>query len=80
MSIDNMYHNFFTKIRVIGFGLIVVFIINPSYAFAYIDPNTGGFMFQLLFPIVSAIGLAYLFFKNQIKKVCNKIKRSFKSD
>ena len=38
----------------------------PSRVEAYIDPNTGGYVFQLLFPIVSGIAAAYIFFKRQV--------------
>ena len=48
--------------------LVISFAIsNASEAFAYVDPNTGGYVFQLVFPIISIIGFAYLFFKRQIK-------------
>jgi len=33
---------------------------------AYIDPNTGGYAFQILFPLISAVVGIFLFFKNQV--------------
>jgi hypothetical protein len=48
-------------------------ILYPDTALAYIDPNTGGYVFQLLFPIVSAIGFAYFFLKKQIKIIFSRI-------
>jgi hypothetical protein len=54
--------------RVMLVLLVIYFAIsNASEAFAYVDPNTGGYVFQLVFPIISIIGFAYLFFKRQIK-------------
>jgi uncharacterized RDD family membrane protein YckC len=50
----------------------------PVTAHAYIDPNTGGYAFQLLFPIISAIVGIYLFFKNQAAAIGKKILRLFK--
>lgn len=41
----------------------------PSNSFAYIDPNTGGYIFQLLFPIISAIGAVVIFFRNGLKRM-----------
>lgn len=45
-------------------------------AFAYIDPNTGGYIFQLLFPILSAIVGILLFFKNSVKNIFAAIVRA----
>ena len=45
---------------------------------AYVDPNTGGYIFQILFPIVSAIVAAFLFFKSQIVNLWKKIGGRFK--
>lgn len=54
--------------------------ISPNEAFAYVDPNVGGYVFQWLFPIFSAIAAGYLFFRNQIKRIFHKIKGVFKSN
>ena len=68
-----MSYILFTKIKKIVLILIAVYLISLREAFAYIDPNMGGFTFQFLFPIFSAICIAYLFLKNQIKKLYNNI-------
>jgi len=45
-----------TRSGLIGaFGLFVA----ASPAWAYIDPNTGGWLYQLLFPVLVAIGAAW---------------------
>lgn len=46
-----------------------VFIIMPTTCFAYVDPSTGGYIFQLLFPIISAITAGCIFFRNGIKRL-----------
>lgn len=46
-------------------GVIVLLMLLPTAAFAYIDPNTGGYVFQMLFPVFSVIAAVFLFFKNQ---------------
>lgn len=41
----------------------------PSINYAYVDLNTGGYVFQMLFPIISGIVTVYLLFKEQTKKL-----------
>lgn len=60
--------------------IILISICAPNIAFAYVDPNTGGYIFQSLFPVITAIVAGYLFFKNQIKNLFYKLKRLFKRD
>jgi hypothetical protein len=74
------YLLFFLHLRKSGnqiFSFIIftacMIILYPDTALAYIDPNTGGYIFQLLFPIVSAIVFAYFFLKKQIKIIFNRI-------
>lgn len=43
--------------------------------FSYIDPNTGGLMFQLLFPILVAIGGAWVVFRRKIGGICKRLSR-----
>jgi hypothetical protein len=60
--------------------LTIFFVIfNVTDVFAYIDPNTGGYVFQLMFPILSAIAFAYLFLKRQIKLLFARIVSFIKS-
>ena len=44
-------------------------VLFPSHACAYIDPNTGGYVFQILFPVLSAIAGLFLFCRNFIKQL-----------
>lgn len=41
----------------------------PSVAWAYIDPNTGGMIFQMLAPILAAIAGAWVMAKDYIKRI-----------
>jgi len=41
----------------------------PSTAHAYVDPNTGGYIFQLLFPALSALATIGVFCKNGIRRL-----------
>jgi hypothetical protein len=41
----------------------------PSPALAYLDPNTGNLIFQILFPIITALATAYLFCKKAVQRL-----------
>lgn len=53
--------------------MLIAQSVKPNLAHAYIDPNTGGYLFQILFPVISMIAAIYLFFKNQIISLFLKI-------
>ena len=40
-----------------------VVLLCPTAAWAYIDPNAGGMLFQLLAPVIAAIVGAWLFLR-----------------
>lgn len=50
-------------------ALFILIIVFPKYAFAYIDPNTGGYVFQVLFPLVSVVLAGYVFCRDKTKKI-----------
>lgn len=41
----------------------------PTAAWAYIDPNTGGMILQMLAPIIAAIAGAWIMAKDYIKRI-----------
>jgi hypothetical protein len=45
---------------------------------AYIDPNTGGMLFQLLAVLIGVISGVLLLFSNQVKRVFYRMKRSLR--
>ena len=51
-----------------------VFIF-PRIALAYIDPNTGNLIFQILFPIFTLATTGYLICKNAIRKKLYSLKQ-----
>ena len=54
--------------------LIGCSLILPTEALAYVDPNTGGYIFQILGPIFFAIlGMLVIFYQ----KTINMIKKTF---
>lgn len=60
--------------------ILLLQTVGPDAACAYIDPNTGGYIFQLLFPIISAVAGLYLFFKKQIVSLVTKVSGLFRKN
>jgi hypothetical protein len=48
-------------------GVVLTTISAP--AAAYVDPNMGGFIFQLLAPLFALLLAAWMFFADRIKRV-----------
>jgi hypothetical protein len=46
--------------------LAVALLLLPASAFAYIDPNAGGLLFQLLAPLFAAVVGGWLFLRRWI--------------
>lgn len=42
-------------------------------AYAYIDPNSAGALYQFLFPLLIAIGSAFAFLRRTIVRACTKL-------
>jgi hypothetical protein len=52
----------------------------PSAPHAYIDPNTGGMLFQMLAVILAVFSGLIFFFSRQIKMIFARIKRQLRGD
>lgn len=48
--------------------VIVTLLCMPSHAHAYIDPNVGGWLYQLLFPLLIAIAGAWAVLRHKISE------------
>lgn len=46
--------------------LLLILVVVPLPALAYVDPNAGGFLLQLLAPLFAAIAGAWLFLRRAI--------------
>jgi hypothetical protein len=57
--------------------IALCFIADAKPALAYIDPNTGGYVFQFLFPVFAAVLAGYIFCKNYIKRLISRIASLF---
>jgi len=60
--------------RLIRYALLVLltFIATSGSAQAYIDPNAGGLLFQLLAPVFAAVVGVWLFLRRWIADVCRR--------
>jgi hypothetical protein len=50
----------------------------PRLSVSYIDPNTGGMLFQLLAVIITAFSATFLFFSRQIRGALASLMRAFR--
>ena len=53
--------------------LIIIIFFNTSNAYAYLDPGTGSILLQVLLLIFASIGTFFVFIKNKIKSLFNKL-------
>lgn len=59
-------------------GLLRLFVLllaagMPLQAHAYIDPNSGGWLFQMVFPVLVAIGMAWGFVRDRVSALLRRI-------
>jgi hypothetical protein len=60
---------------------LLLSLIDPQAPLAYIDPNTGGMLFQMLAILFAAFSGILFFFSRQIKTAFARLRRSLrKSD
>jgi len=63
-------------IRLLALTLVCLVPCSPAYA--YIDPNAGGMLFQLLAPVFAAIVGAWLFLRRWIIDFVQRLIRKFR--
>jgi len=54
-----------------GIVLLACMPLRPAYA--YIDPNSAGALYQFLFPLLIAIGSAFAFLRRVIVRACTRL-------
>ena len=54
-------------------ALIIIIFLNISNAYAYIDPGSGSILIQALLFILAGSGTLFIFSKNKIKSLFNKL-------
>ena len=63
------------RTSLIGMAAVVAVLawvpLKPAYA--YIDPNSAGALYQFLFPLLIAIGSAFAFLRRTIVRACTKL-------
>lgn len=58
---------------------IVLFGLLPQAAYAYVDPNTGGLLFQLFAPILLLFAAAWAFLRHHTRRIASKLIEAVKS-
>lgn len=63
------------RTTLIGMAAVVAVLacLPLSPAYAYIDPNSAGALYQFLFPLLIAIGSAFAFLRRTIVRACTKV-------
>jgi hypothetical protein len=63
------------RTTLIGMAAVIAVLacvpLTPAYA--YIDPNSAGALYQFLFPLLIAIGSAFAFLRRTIVRACTKL-------
>lgn len=54
-------------------GIVLLACVPLRPAYAYIDPNSAGALYQFLFPLLIAIGSAFAFLRRVIVRACTKL-------
>lgn len=62
----------FKKVAVNVF-LLLLFIVCSSEAYAYVDPGTGGYLFQVLFLAFSAVAAVLAFFRSKVEAAAGNV-------
>ena len=60
--------------RTLAYCLLAA-LLTPLPALAYIDPNTGGMIFQVMAPIVAMIASAWLFLRDKVRALWQGLRR-----
>jgi hypothetical protein len=55
------------------FLLVALFLWAPGTAFAYFDPNAGGLLYQLLFPLLVAVVATWRYIKMIVASLWQRI-------
>ena len=61
--------------RTAALSTVVLLVLFPGSAWAYIDPNAGGMLFQLLAPLFAALVGAWLFLRRWIAEQVRRLWR-----
>lgn len=63
------------RTTLIGMAAVVAVLacMPMKAAYAYIDPNSAGALYQFLFPLLIAIGSAFAFLRRMIVRACSRL-------
>ncbi len=63
------------RTTLIGMAAVVAVLacLPLQAAYAYIDPNSAGALYQFLFPLIIAIGSVFAFLRRTIARACTRL-------
>lgn len=63
------------RTTIIGMAAVIAVLacLPLRSAYAYIDPNSAGALYQFLFPLIIAIGSAFAFLRRTIVRACSRL-------
>ena len=67
-----------TRARPALWALTITALTLPTLAFAYVDPNTGGMLFQLLTPMLALAAAGLAFARRQITRAISAVVHSIR--
>jgi hypothetical protein len=59
---------------------MILIVATPLPSMAYIDPNTGGMLFQILAAVFGSLSVIVLVFSRQIRSLVARIGRAFRRE
>lgn len=59
-------------------ALLWLLLLCPASAWAYLDPNAGGLLYQILFPLIVAVGAAWAGLRHRVgywwARLCGRVR------
>ena len=60
------------------FFVLASWLLGADPAYAYIDPNAGGWLYQMLFPLLIAIAAAWAALRQKVREVLSTLAEKFR--
>ncbi|HET7197126.1 MAG TPA: hypothetical protein VFI86_00545 [Burkholderiales bacterium] len=58
--------------------LVAAYVLGAGPAYAYIDPNAGGWLYQMLFPLLIALAGAFAVLREKVRAYLSALAEKFR--